>query len=82
MKKVFALLMVLALLAPMGLVAKADSTVEAKPFYAVGWSDLNQEKFPYVDGVVTMNIAAVVAVAAALAILPVVKKRTKAAPKD
>jgi len=55
MKKIFALLTVLALLLPMGLAANADSA-EAKPFYGLGWSDFNRNKFPHLDGLVTMNI--------------------------
>ena len=59
MKKLFALLLALALLIPMGLVSavNAEGEVTAEPFYMLGWSDFDQEKYPYIDGLVTSNFA-------------------------
>ena len=55
MKKLFALLLVLVLLVPMCLVAQADS-VAAKPFYGLGWTDFDNEKFSYMEGCATLSI--------------------------
>ena len=55
MKKVFALLLVLALLVPMVLTAQAEA-VEAKPFYGLGWSDYDNEKYPHMEGLATFSI--------------------------
>ena len=54
MKKFCAFLLALALLIPMGLVsvAGAEDTVATEPFYALGWSDFDQEKYTYMDGLV------------------------------
>ena len=57
MKKVFAILLVLTLLIPMALVPVANAgEVAAKPFYVLGWSDYNNQRFPYMDGLVTSGI--------------------------
>ena len=54
MKKFCTFLLVLALLIPMGLVsvAGAEDTAATEPFYALGWSDFDQEKYTYMDGLV------------------------------
>ena len=59
MKKLFALLLALALLVPMGLVsvASADEAVTAEPFYSLGWSDFDESKYPYLDGLVTTSFS-------------------------
>jgi len=49
MKKLFAVLLALALLVPMGLVANAEQTVKAQPFYVLNCSDVDNEKFPYIE---------------------------------
>ena len=56
MKKVLALLLVMAMLIPVGLSvpAKAEE-VQKKPFYVVSWSDHNETKYPYLNGFVTVN---------------------------
>jgi len=57
MKKVFAILLVLMLLVPMALVPAAGAEeIAAKPFYVLGWSDYNNARFPYMDGLVTSGI--------------------------
>ena len=57
MKKIFAFMLVLAMLLPMGLVpvANAEGEVTVKPFYVLGWSDFDETKFPYMDGLVQTN---------------------------
>ena len=57
MKKLLALALVLAMLIPMGLipVANADGEVTVQPFYSLGWSDFDDEKYPYLDGLLTTN---------------------------
>ena len=50
MKKLLAVLLAFALLVPMGLVANADNQVTAEPYYLLGWSDYNRDKFPYLEG--------------------------------
>ena len=50
------LLLVLALLVPMVLSARADQ-VAAKPFYGLGWSDFNNIKYPYMEGLVSLGIS-------------------------
>ena len=59
MKKIFALLLTLALLLPVGLVpaAGAAEPVTAEPFYALGWSDFDETKYPYLDGLVTTSFS-------------------------
>ena len=52
MKKVFAILLALALLLPLGLVANAEE-ITAQPFYSLGWSDFDEDTYPYMDGLVT-----------------------------
>ena len=42
MKKLFAVLLTLALLLPMGIVAQAEET-ETKPFYLVNWDNVPVE---------------------------------------
>ena len=44
MKRIFAFLLILALLLPMGIVANADST-EVKPFYFANWSGVGDEEY-------------------------------------
>ena len=58
MKKLFALLLILAMLVPLGLVPVANAEeFTAEPFYVLGWSDFDQETFPYMDGLVTSNFS-------------------------
>ena len=40
---------------PMVVLPNAD-TVEVKPFYGMGWSDINRIKFPNLEGLVTITI--------------------------
>ena len=56
MKKLFALFLVLAMLIPLGLVpvASADD-VTVQPFYTLGWSDFDETKFQYLNGLVQSN---------------------------
>ncbi|MBQ8880725.1 MAG: hypothetical protein IJ030_00930 [Oscillospiraceae bacterium] len=56
MKKAFALLLVLAMLIPMGLIsASAEGEVTVQPFYSLGWSDFNNIKYPYLEGLLTTS---------------------------
>ena len=57
MKKIFALVLALALLLPMGLVpvANAEGEVKAQPFYVLSWSDMNNLQYSYLDGLVQAN---------------------------
>ena len=60
MKKLFSLLLALALLIPMVLSLPAQATeVEKEPFYALGWSDFDQEAYPYLEGLATSNFSVV-----------------------
>ena len=54
MKKIFAFMLVLAMLLPMGLVpvANAEGEVTAKPFYTLNWNDIDNSVYPYLDGLV------------------------------
>ena len=52
MKKIFAIILTLALLLPLCLVTNADG-VSALPFYSLGWSDFDEDTYPYLDGLVT-----------------------------
>ncbi len=58
MKKLFALLLALAMVLPMALIqpAKAASDPD-KPFYVLGWSDFDQKKYPYLDGLHQINFS-------------------------
>jgi len=49
MKKLFALLLCLALLLPMCLIANAEAAYTAEPFYMVNCSSVDPEQFPYID---------------------------------
>ena len=55
MKKALVLLLLLATLAPMVLVQPAGAAVEKEPFYALSWSDFDETKYPYLDGLLTTN---------------------------
>jgi len=59
MKKVFAILLTLALLLPLGLVptVSAEGEVKVEPFYALGWSDFDEKTYPYLDGLVTSSFS-------------------------
>ncbi len=58
MKKIFALILVLAMLVPLGLVPAANAEeVTAQPFYTLGWSDFDESKFPYLDGLVNTTFS-------------------------
>jgi len=59
MKKIFAILLTLALLLPMGLIptVSADGEVTVEPFYVLGWSDFDEEKYPYLDGLLTTSFS-------------------------
>ncbi len=59
MKKLFALLLALALLVPVALAQPAKAEVEKQPFYALGWSDFDEEKYPHLDGLATSNFSVV-----------------------
>ena len=59
MKKLFALLLALALLVPVALTQPARAEVEKQPFYALGWSDFDEEKYPHLDGLATSNFSVV-----------------------
>ena len=60
MKKLLTLLLALALLIPMALVLPAQAeVVEKEPFYALGWSDFDQEAYPHLDGLATSNFSVV-----------------------
>ena len=56
MKKILVLLLILATLAPM-VAQPAKAAVEKEPFYVLGWSDFNQEKYPYMDGLVSTSFS-------------------------
>lgn len=49
MKKLFAMLLVLAMLVPMGMAANAEQTVTAQPFYMLNCSSVDNQKFPYLE---------------------------------
>ena len=57
MKKLFAIVLALALLVPMALtpMAKADE-ITAEPYYVLGWSDYDRDKFPYLEGLASSGI--------------------------
>ena len=55
MKKLLVTLLALALVLPMALVQPAKAEVEKQPFYTLGWSDFDQEKYPYLDGLLTTS---------------------------
>jgi len=58
MKKVFAFLLVLTMLIPMGMVSIANAEeFTAEPFYALSWSDMDNEKYPYLEGLVASAFA-------------------------
>lgn len=57
MKKFFVLFLALAMLVPMGLSANAEeAAAEKDPFIGLGWSSLDEEQFPNLDELVTVNI--------------------------
>ena len=56
MKKLFAILLVLTLLVPMALTPVAKADVAAKPYYLLGWSDYDNAKFPYLEGLASSGI--------------------------
>ncbi|MBQ8881762.1 MAG: hypothetical protein IJ030_06310, partial [Oscillospiraceae bacterium] len=59
MKRTLAILLTLAMLLSMalsmGVVAGAE-TVTAKPFYGLGWSDINRVKFPNLEGLTGVTV--------------------------
>jgi len=56
MKKVLAVLLVMAMLIPVGLSVPAKAEEVAKdPFYVISWSDFDETKYPYLNGFVTAN---------------------------
>jgi len=58
MKKLFALLLILAMLVPLGLVPVANAEeVTVQPFYSLGWSDFNNLKYPYLEGLTTSSFS-------------------------
>ena len=59
MKKTFAIILTLALLLPFGLVptVSAEGEVTVEPFYVLGWSDFDDEKYPYLDGLLTTSFS-------------------------
>ena len=52
MKKLLVILLALALLIPLSPITKA-AEFTAEPYYLLGWSDYDNEKFPYLEGLVT-----------------------------
>ena len=58
MKKLFSLLLALALLVPIAFVIPAQAEeITKEPFYALGWSDFDEETYPHLDGLVTSNFS-------------------------
>ena len=56
MKKALVLLLVLAMLVPMCLIQPAKAAeVTADPFYALGWSDFDDDTYQYLDGLYQIN---------------------------
>ena len=55
MKKALVLLLLLATLAPMVLAQPVSAAVEKEPFYTLSWSDFDEKKYPYLDGLLTTN---------------------------
>ena len=57
MKKLFALVLALAMLIPMALtpVAKAEEFTK-EPFYVLNWSAVDNTKFPHIDDLLTTNL--------------------------
>ena len=57
MKKLFALVLALAILVPLALtpVAQAEEFTE-RPFYTLNWSKVDESKFPYVNELLTTNV--------------------------
>ena len=59
MKKILAVILTLALLLPMalsfGTIADAEEFTE-KPFYGMGWSDINRLKFPNLEGLTVVSV--------------------------
>lgn len=55
MKKILALLLLVAMLVPMGLVAGAEEATEVDPYFGHGWCDLDNEKFPNLTGMARVN---------------------------
>lgn len=60
MKKLLTLLLTFALLSPMALLLPAQAEeVTKEPFYALGWSDFDEDTFPHLDGLVTSTFSVV-----------------------
>ncbi len=58
MKKVLALLLVMAMLIPMSLSLPAKAAeVEKEPFYVVSWTDFDETKYPYLNGFITPSFS-------------------------
>ncbi len=57
MKKLFVTLLALAMLLPMALTPVANAEVTAEPYYLLGWSDYDNAKFPYLEGLVTNGMS-------------------------
>ena len=58
MKKVLALLLIVAMLIPAGLSVPAKAAeVEKLPFYLVAWTDFDETKYPYLNGFITPNFS-------------------------
>ena len=58
MKKVLALFLVMAMLIPAGLTMPAEAEeIKKQDFYALGWSDFDEETYPYLDGLVTSTMS-------------------------
>ena len=56
MKKALVLLLALAMLLPMVLTQPAKAATPDKPFYNLGWSDFDRDKYPYLEGIYTTNL--------------------------
>ena len=55
MKKALVLILILAMLAPMVLSLPVSAAVEKEPFYALSWTDFDETKYPYLDGLLTSS---------------------------
>ena len=57
MKKPLALLLILATLIPMILVMPVSAATEKEPFYTLSWTDSDEVKYPYMNGLVTTSFS-------------------------
>ena len=58
MKKIFAVILALTMLLPLGLVPVANADeFTAEPFYCLSWSDVNNSEYPYLEGLATSSFS-------------------------